>query len=344
MSSPKPAPILNCDYLDCHVNFLSGKQGIYPSQFKVKKLPHGTRHFSIIEEIYTGKKRIATIRRVPFSELLPKELVLVKFDNWVLYRYDNFAFATKFFRECGMIFRNFARVDFSLDFQQFENGMSPELFIKRYLTGSILKMGKAAKFRVVGTQNEKQHLFESLRFGSMLSELSYYIYNKTKEMNQVKWKPWIADAWDKNGFDVEKDVWRLEFSIKSGSKILLNEETGESKIIHSLDSLKRNEMKVIFDTLRDKYWQFVWNDGQVKKGRMRKLKLFKPNEFNFQLFELDSHQDATRSTKIFIKKLEETATELRGHDIEGVFAASMLKNKLIHDYGLQSWALAKGIS
>lgn len=281
---------------------------------------------------------------MPFSELLPKELVLVKFDNWTLYAHSPFQLATKFFRECGMQFQNFARLDLSLDFQLFENGMKPDLFIKRYLTGSVLKMGKAAKFKVVGTQSDSQHKFESLRFGSMLSELSYYLYNKTKEMEQVKWKCWINNAWEQNGFDLTQDVWRLEFSIKSGSKLLVDVESGESKIIHSLESLQPDNMQVIYEVLRDKYWQFVWNDGQQKKGRMRKLKLFAPCKYNFQLCELDSHKDATRSTKIFIKKLEETATELRGGDMEGVFAANFLKNKMISDFGLQSWAIVKGIS
>lgn len=344
LKTPKPAPILNCDYLDCHVNFSSQKAGSYPSHFTVKKLPHGTRHFSIIEEFFIEKKRIATIRRAPFSELLPAELVLCKFDNWTLYKYNPFDFASKFFRTCGLKFNNFARIDLSLDFQEFENGMDPSLFIKRYLTGSILKMGKAAKFKVVGTQTPKEHTYESLRFGSLLSEISYYIYNKTKEMEQVKWKPWIHSTWESNGFAIDKDVWRLEFSVKSGNKILLDADTGESKMIHSLETLQRDNMKIVYEVLRDKYWQFVWNDGQQKKNRMRKLKLFKPTEYNFQLCELEGHKEATRSTKIFIKKLEETATELRGADMEGVFAANHLKAKMISDFGLQQWAVRKGIA
>lgn len=343
MKTTEPAPILNCDYLDCHVNFSTTFEGNYPTQFTTKKLPHGTRHFSIIEEIFIGNKRIASVRRVPFSDLLPKELVLVKFDNWVLYSYDPFKFATKFFRDCNMTFKNFARLDLSLDFQTFENGMKPDLFIKRYLSGSVLKMGKAAKFKVVGTQSDSQHKFESLRFGSMFSELSYYLYNKTKEMEQVKWKAYIQDTWDKNGFNPELDVWRLEFSIKSGNKILVDANTGESKMIHSLETLQKDNMVILYQTLRDKYWQFVWNDGQQKKNRMRRLKLFTESKYNFHLCELEHHKDATRSTKIFIKKLEETATELRGADIEGVFAATWLKNKMISDYGLVNWAIQKGL-
>lgn len=340
----KPAPILNVDYLDCHVIFSTAKQGTYPSNFVVKKLPHGTRHFSIIEEIYSNNKRIATVRRVPYSDMLPKELVLIKFDNWTLYKYSPFDFATKFFRLCGLQFQNFARLDISLDFQEFDNGMNPGHFIKRYLTGSVLKIGKSAKFKVVGSQNESHHIFESLRFGSLLSEISYYMYNKTKEMEQVKWKPWIFAQWDTNGFDIEKDVWRLEFSLKSGNKMLVDELTGESKKIHSLESLQKQELKLLFETLREKYWQFVWNDGQQKKTRMRKLKLFKKPDTNFIVAECEGSKDATRSTKIFIKKLEETATELRGGDMEGVFAANFLKSKMINDYGLNDWAHRKGIA
>lgn len=243
-----------------------------------------------------------------------------------------------------MEFQNFARLDLCLDFQEFDNKMAPELFIKRYLCGSVLKMGKASKFKVVGTQSDSQHIFESLRFGSLFSEISYYLYNKTKEMEQVHWKPWINNTWEKNKFDKHKDVWRLEFSVKSGNKILLDKSTGESKIIHSLESLLKDNMEIIYTTLREKYWQFKWNDGQVKKNRMRSLKLFKNSDYNFQISELEGTKDATRSTKIFIKKLEETATELRGSDIEGTFAATMLRDKMITDFGLQGWAHKKGIA
>lgn len=344
MKALKPAPVLNVDYLDCHVIFSTPKEPLYPSNFKVKTLPHGTRHFSIIEEIWWDNNRIATIRRVPYSVLLPAELVLVKFDNWILYRYNVFEYAQRFFQLCGMEFKNFARLDLSLDFQEFENGMNPSLFIKRYLSGSVLKMGKASKFKVVGTQHPNKHDYESIRFGSMLSEISYYMYNKRKEMEEVKWKAWIEQTWQKNGFDPEKDVWRLEFSLKSGNKMVMDAETQEVQLIHSLDTLKRDNQKLIFEVLREKYWQFVWNDGQQKKNRMRKLKLFKPSEFNHQLCELEGSKDATRSTKIFITKLEETATELRGGDMESVFAAQLLKQKMITEYGLQTWAHQKGLS
>lgn len=212
------------------------------------------------------------------------------------------------------------------------------------MTGSILKMGKTAKFKTVGTQTQNKHEFESLRFGSLLSELSYYMYNKTKEMEQVKWKPWINETWDRNGFDKNKPVWRLEFSLKSGNKAVIDTLSGDIKMIHSMETLRRENQLILFNVLRDKYWQFVWNDGQCKKGRMRRLKLFSSGSANFQLAEMAGNKDASRSTKIFIKKMEETATELRGHDIEGVFAANYLKSKLITGHGLELWAMKKGIA
>lgn len=337
-------PILSIDWLQLNVQQEIQSTGKFHGFFTVKNLPLGTRHFKLVQELYRNNKRVATVVSKPHSPLLDERMMLVKFDNWALYGTDLSAYVQEFLALNGMKFQNVSRIDICADFQEFYNMMNPGLFIKKYVRTTFLKMGKVGKFKTVGTQNATIHEWESLRFGSNLSEISYYLYNKRKEMNEVKWKPWIAERWLKAGFDPEKDTWRLEFSIKSGAKSMVNTETGESKLLATLDILKPEFLNTSYNILRHHYFRFVWNDGQKKKSRMRELKLFAGDFSKYTIVDCDGQHDSTRATKIFIKKLEEVNQELRGNNFDLAIAAADLKQQMIVSRGLQTWAMRNNLA
>ena len=58
------------------------------------------------------------------------------------------------------------------------------------------------------------------------SNVDTYLYNKTKEMQDKKYKPWIVEAWKRAGIDTSKDVWRLEFSLHNPRFIVRDNITG----------------------------------------------------------------------------------------------------------------------
>lgn len=339
----KVNPILSCDWLQVHVKHPTPDIGGFHTFFQVKKMPYGTRHFSVVEELYQHGKRIATVTRKPNSTILQKDMCLIKFDNWVLYEKNLHTWVTNFLNLNELKFMNISRIDICQDMTEFENKMLPGLFIKKYANATHLKLGKAKKTKAVFTQQATTHEYESLRFGSMLSEISYYLYNKTKEMNEVKWKPWIAEKWKKGFLDITKDKWRLEFSLKSSAKMIVNTGTGETKELNNLQILLPEYMELFFCVLREKFFRFVWNDGQARRGRMRELKLFARKFGTYALIDCEGKTDASRSDKIFIKKLEEINSDLRGTNFDLSINGEVLKQAVIESKGLQEWAMYKGL-
>lgn len=335
----KVAPILHCDWLQVSVKWGAGSMRKFASFYTVKRLNITTRHFKKIEEIYIGKKRIATMTSQPCSEILDKELTIVKFDNWLLYANQFRKVVSEFFKVNGLEFVSISRIDFCADFNLFDNGMKPDKFIKKYIYRRFLRKGKTPHIAHHFGQGKKEHFEKGLKFGSNLSEVTAYIYDKTREMESIMWKPWIYMAWKKGGLNVDEHVWRLEFSVKSGGILKANTDTGELDLFLTLEVIEAEYIYKCFYKLYERYFTFVWNDGQVRKDRMRILKLFKYIYSPEVLVHAEPTEMADRSKKIFIKKLHELNNEMRGADIYLNIYMDEFKTKLIEDAHLQSWAM-----
>lgn len=340
----KPAPVLHLDWLQMSIKWYNKSEAKYHEMFHVKRLDFSTRHFKKIEEIYILKRRIATVTSEPCSEILDKSLMIVKFDNWLLY--DNRFRKTieEFLQLNKLEFISFSRVDFCADFNEFDNGMKPCNFIKKYIYRKVLRRGKSPNIAYHFSQGKKEHISKGLKFGSNLSDVTAYIYNKTLEMSTVKWKPYIWLSWIKGGLDVKQDVWRVEFSMKAGAQLIVSKETGKVDLFLSLDLIEDVYMRACFFQLYERFFTFVWNDGQVRKDRMRVVKLFDFLSYRSILVNAMSTRDATRSTKIFIKKLHEYNNEMRGSDFHGSIYRDELKRELIEASHLQTWAMKKGLN
>lgn len=340
----KPAPLLHCDWLQVSVKWHNNSEHKFAAFYTVKRLSFGTRHFKRVEEIYIGKKRIATVTSEPCSEILDKALTIVKFDNWLLYANQFRKVVSEFFSVNKLEFVSISRIDFCADFNLFDNGMKPDKFIKKYIYRRFLRKGKTPHVGHHFGQGKNEHFEKGLKFGSNLSEVTAYIYDKTREMETVKWKPYIYMAWKKGGLNLEEHIWRLEFSVKSGGILKANTETGEIDLFLTLDVIKAEYIYKCFYKLYERYFTFVWNDGQVRKDRMRVLKLFKYIYSPEVLVHAEPMRDADRSKKIFIKKLSELNDEMRGAGFYLNVYMDEFKHKLIEESHLQTWAMKHGLN
>jgi hypothetical protein len=127
-------------------------------------------------------------------------------------------------------------------------------------------------FKLIGLQSGR-HTYQYLRFGSKVSKVSAYLYNKTQEFRDVKRKNYIAEAWKENDIDEQKEVWRLEFSLKGDGIKFINQETKmwQAKDLEMvLDPIQRTQ---VYNALYLKYWDYRINDGQKRKDRMKRAKL-----------------------------------------------------------------------
>lgn len=150
-----------------------------------------------------------------------------------------------------------------------------------------------------------------ISFGSRSSSVCSYMYNKTKELRDVKEKPYIRQLWKLNGIDDTRDVWRVEISIKSDAKTLLKTETGELFTL-SPDILKlQTDVESLFYVYAAKYFDFKMNNLAKNKTRMASVPIFEHMPtITVRPIRLTIRQDSGRADRIFLKKLVNIECEI----------------------------------
>lgn len=294
-----------------------------------------TKHFREQYEVTFRNELIATVQKTPTSPILPHDAMIVKFSNRELYGQNLHALVTDFLDANRIAYKSITRIDIALDFNYFHNKLHPEEFIRRFMSCAYLKIGRG-KYALHGEQKFR-HTFDYLRFGSKTSDLNVYLYNKTKELNQVHDKPYIREKWLKEGLKTDIPVWRLEISLKSRACQYVDLETGEHfnlqlDIIDNLDYLYS-----IFYGLADQYFYFVINDNSCRKDRMPRLDLLDYNSIRYKPLYLPKEADANKSNRVFVKKLYQLDQELRNVPPEIQHAANnvlqfMCNSRMLRDY------------
>jgi hypothetical protein len=184
-------------------------------------------------------------------------------------------------------FRSITRVDLACDFNKFYGGLSPRLFIKRYLNGEILKIGinrGYMSFRDMGyvIANGSQRLpdgfkkglpdFNAITWGTK-GYVQTQLYNKSLELREGKFKPWIFSSWERAKLDTN-DVWRVEFRIQGAGKECQLLETGDLFAFGTSDIADIERIYQMYSVYADRYFRFVKADYHVKKTQMTPIKFF----------------------------------------------------------------------
>jgi len=342
--------IYNLDWLQfsAFIDPIEWDSMISKSIFKLIKCDYSTRHFRTIKEIWDIRqnKRIAVITYHPHSNALNKKLAIVKIDNWLLYQNYIINYLTDMITTLDIQFNNLSRIDICCDFNKIDyRNIHPAKFIKSFLSGYYVKLRKS-KGQVYFEQGENLD-FQYLKFGSGKSRVCSYIYNKTKELDQVTNKPHIRDVWKKYGLNGE--IWRAEFRIQNFDFLLTDTDSGEQisfngniSGLNSLDVI--NSIKPLFDAMSNHYLHFKIKDCKdSNKSRLKSFLLFDNDQQYLFNKTYNDNIESGRSEKIFIKKLYELNNELRGTDHElSIYGEEVLK-KVINATELTEWAKHKQI-
>lgn len=213
---------------------------------KVDSLPYWlelqsleTRNFARFIRVHTKVgndwRYCADILAVPRSTMLNSNIVLVKIHNRFLYSQNYIKLLYNICATFKLSIKGLTRLDLCYDCNSFHGGLKPHKFIKEFVTAEfdspryIYKVG-AKQFRVYGGKSVSSATkFSGIEFGSGKSSKRCYIYDKTRELEEVKDKPWIRQYWRENGLisDAKTHVYRAEVSIKCDGMDLLNMSTGE---------------------------------------------------------------------------------------------------------------------
>lgn len=318
--------------------------------FKINVCEFSTRHFKTVAEVLDTRqnKKIAVIAFKPHSNALPQNLILVKIQNWLLYQNYLNQYIEDFLNVFEIQFNNLTRVDICRDFQKLDyRNLKPQSFIKNFLREKYIKVRKSKG--QVYFNNGQNIDFQYLKFGSAKSRICSYLYNKTKELDEIENKPYVREIWNQCGFiPANGDVWRCEFRLQNFDFLLTDTETGEQITyngnvcgLQSLDIV--NNCENLFNALAAHYLEFKKSDENNDSNKSRKTSFYLFNQDKKNLFSrvYNDNPEAGRAEKIFIKKLYTLNNELRGTDHElSVYGETVLK-RVIEAHELRTWAINK---
>lgn len=313
---------------------------------------YSTKHMEKLFHIYYDGIHFANIECKPKSSILKPYHGFVRIINNWLYHEKTKDLIRELNQRNLLYFNNFTRVDIAVDFNKFHQNKCPQKFINDLMQGTIIKKGKA-KFATYGKISDNGNIFQTLKFGSETSKISYKIYNKTQELKEAKNKPYIIDFWEQNGLDITKDIYRLEFSFKSQqrefSQVTQDGELKESVHFNDIDFFDRQQRENVFQWACDEYWQFAKHKKVIHKSRLPSIVYVKLNAKKLLHFNIVLKSETNRSTKIFLKKLKEHADEIRSKHTNNEhqhYHSSVIYNilyKKIVDSRLSEWAEYRGL-
>lgn len=328
--------VVSIDWLSISVDCSQFKPN---ANYTVEREAYGTSIFADMYNIGMDGMQIAILTARPRMKHMDPDLGLVKILNPILYLPNLDRIVTNLLFDFHLNVKGISRLDLCADFHRFIDYADVQDFIRDFLAVKIWKIGqakykcagKAAKaptlphrkrktkrgkendpesFKVIGKQSAR-HNFQYLRFGSHISDVSAYLYNKTQEFIDVKRKNYIVEMWKNSGIDPDKTVWRLEFSIKGNGIKFVDMTSGEfyKKTLEMvLDPVLRDQL---YNACFLKYWIFRYNDGQVRKDRMKPVHMLDIDSSIFEPRAIDCSDETSRENKRMITAIEKTYDEIR---------------------------------
>lgn len=283
---------------------------------------------------------VAHIAWEPIGVRREKLSCAIKIANPVLYTADWHFILSDILCCLNWSAKNITRVDLACDFNYFHGGLLPETFIRVYLTKSsntYIRHG-SNKWASIGTKEMHKNNFDYIRWGSRQSGISTYLYNKSKELREQKYKPWIAKLWEQHNLDVQ-NTWRVEFSINSSGRGL---KSIADELIHSLfvdDLYKEQAIENLFKLYAQRYFCFYWKPkgGAKLKKDLKKVRLL-PDEHTLQVkpTTLYQAQKSARRERMILRELQSFKEELKEeHDYRN-YSVLMSLDEIIHQYGIRT--------
>lgn len=272
------------------------------SGYYVQERPYGTRQY---EQMFTildhFDQPMIEIRRAPKSDARVKGIFSpfschIRLTNRYCYSTDPIGLLRDFLARFDYTLNRIFRLDLCLDFERFDTGDRPQVFLDRYVKGVYSKINQANIFAAGCDRWDGRH-WNSFAWGSPKSMVSTKMYNKTLELQQAHDKPYIRQAWFNahliddallgtriadDGTTYKPDIWRLEFSIKSPKRahyIIENNHHRKTKLQsmpHTLSCYDTHDKRLgIFFSLADHYFHFKHFEEGKRKDRCPDKQLFR---------------------------------------------------------------------
>lgn len=288
--------------------------------YKVRLRDYGTPVYRQMFTILQDNKDWIEIRRDPYSKkgeggFLEPTSTHIKLCNEFCYTDNPINEVRAFLLASDYTYKGISRIDICMDFNDFDSDISVRDFISRYVNGEYSKLNQA-KLNMHGEDCWRFRDWSSLKWGSASSPYSTKLYNKSKELREVKDKLYIKQAWLDAGIDISKDVWRIEFSTSSQAQTRESKREKNTFKLHLAHFDDRAKLLQRFFELYEKYFDFrqvvvkVDENGKekcVRKDRCPRITLLQYNPSDIAYTpkrNKTARQRPERTYKILINKLE----------------------------------------
>lgn len=321
------------------------------TEFTYKRETFGTRCFSVFHRVRIancegGWDEFAEVQSVPYSSILPPYAIIIRFVNRVLYMPDFWQVVDRFLSLNQIEIRGITRIDICADFNQFAT-IDPKALIEGFAGKRYRHIGRGVGSLGFnhGVHNGDYGVnYTGLTFGTHASDAHCYLYDKTFELLTQGDKPWIRERWRRVGLD-ERNVWRLEVSIKSAGLKFKDKKTDSKVEVNAAMIADGDELDKIYHTFVRRLFSFVPN----RKGITNITHEFKKN--GLVLFDARPAYDrgsicnlsaGGRMERILIKSLWQMSDTYRGGFIfQAKETAQDFAEKIAASTGLYQWLQEK---
>lgn len=291
--------------------------------YSVDARAYGTKIYHEVFTLMAHGIPFLEVRRNPLSKksaggIMPDNMCHIRLTNNTCY-VNPIAQLRAFITQTGLLYKSIKRIDLAYDFNCFDNGWTPPSFIDKFLSETISKIYQS-NIAAHGKDNWDGRSWNSLKWGSESSPVSTKLYNKTLEMKQVKFKPYIYQCWQQSDLDLTKDIWRIEFSIKSETNNFVNRQTGEIVPNSLLMYDTPHKLWVVWLSLYQRYFHFkqlvhTASGALQRKDRCPDIPLIdiNPNEEAMTPTHITNKRILDRSLKMLVAALDRIQLEQFGN-------------------------------
>lgn len=223
----------------------------------------------------------------PRTSVLPAHAAQVKIENRALYEAALMPRISFVFSRLDIEYRSLSRVDVYFDCNRYYGGKRPSLLVSEYVKQKVLKIGinrgylNFANYGYMISNGSRKvpagfHVgspqWTGITWGSK-DYIQTQIYDKTRELREQKYKPYIVESWQRAGLDVN-DVWRTEMRIMSRGKGIQLMESGDLFALGAYEIANEARVRDLFLSFAERQLRFVYRDYHAKRQQMRAVKLF----------------------------------------------------------------------
>ena len=286
--------------------------------------------YKLIKRMGSDYREVATIQRVPRLKQISRFAVCVKLSNRFLYSYEPIKELYHIVDLLHLNIQGITRLDLCYDCNKFRNGRNPHRFLKQYISedyGSkryVYKTG-SNEFRLYGKKSASTKTrINGLEFGSNESNFRSYIYDKTRELEVKKDKPWIREAWEANGLisDDKTHVYRAEISIKARGMDLLNMCTGELFKLSPSYLQWQDKIESLFYIYAERALSFSIRGDASRVRDFKRINLFERNEeITCKPVNVSRYKDTGRAEELAASTIQKVY--MNYSDLSGEYSAAL---------------------